>query len=351
MPLFLFKIFLDFLFWRRKIKILVTGVAGFIGYHLTIALLEELHEVIGIDNMNNYYDASLKESRLSHILSHKNSDNFKFYREDICNQAFIKKIFMKEKFNIVINLAAQAGVRYSLEKPYEYMDSNVSGFLNILEGCRYNGVNHLIFASSSSVYGMNIKQPFSVSDNTDFPVSLYAATKKTNELMAFSYSHLFKIPVTGLRFFTVYGPFGRPDMAYYKFTKAILKGDSIEVFNNGEMLRDFTYIDDIILGLISVLKRAPEESGNSISFSNPPYKIYNIGNNNPVRLKDFISTIERACKRKAKCINLPMQPGDVPITYADIDDIKNLYNFKPKTNISTGIKKFVDWYINYYSND
>ena len=327
-------------------KVLVTGAAGFIGFHLTLALIDRDDEVIGIDNLNNYYDPALKNSRLDEINKHPNSSNFKFIKADISNKELMEEIFDEHQFDVVVNLAAQAGVRYSLENPFAYVDSNLVGFVNILEGCRNSMVKHLVFASSSSVYGMNVKQPFSTKDCVDYPISLYAATKKSNELMAHAYSHLYNIPTTGLRFFTVYGPFGRPDMAYYKFTKSILNGESIDVYNNGEMKRDFTYIDDITEGLIRVCDSVPSPQANSSSSVSPPYKLYNIGNNNPVMLFDFIAAIEKSCKKKAKKNLLPMQPGDVLITYADIDELENDIGFRPSTSISTGIDKFVKWYTN-----
>ncbi len=326
-------------------QILVTGAAGFIGYHLVEVLLNYNHKVIGIDNLNEYYDPKLKQLRLDEIKKNKNSDNFNFIYGDIADKTFIDNIFSEHRFEIVINLAAQAGVRYSIDNPYVYHESNSLGFLNILEGSRNHKVNHLVFASSSSVYGMNIRQPFSTRDRADYPISLYAATKRSNELMAHTYSHLFRLPVTGLRFFTVYGPFGRPDMAYYKFTKSILTGEKIDVFNENEMKRDFTYIDDIIEGIISIIQaEPPKEVSNKISSSNAPFKIYNIGNNKPETLSDFIAAIEKACNKKAIKNHMPMQPGDVTATYADIDDLKKDFNFDPKVNIDEGIKRFVDWF-------
>jgi UDP-glucuronate 4-epimerase len=325
-------------------KVLVTGAAGFIGFHLSLALLDRGDEIIGIDNLNDYYDPVLKQLRLNEIQNHSKTSNFKFIKADIADRVFIKKLFSSHKFDVVVNLAAQAGVRYSLENPHAYVDSNLVGFVNILEGCRNSKVKHLIFASSSSVYGMNVKQPFSTGDCVDYPISLYAATKKSNELIAHSYSHLYDIPTTGLRFFTVYGPYGRPDMAYYKFTKAIQNGDSIDVYNNGDMKRDFTYIDDIVEGVVRVIDKVPTPRENKYSTVKPPYRIYNIGNNNPVTLRDFIAAIERACGSKAKKIFLPMQAGDVPTTFADIDDLENEVGFRPSTSITSGIHKFVNWY-------
>ncbi|RPG46951.1 MAG: NAD-dependent epimerase/dehydratase family protein, partial [Gammaproteobacteria bacterium TMED134] len=273
-------------------KVLVTGAAGFIGFHLTSALLERGDEVVGVDNLNDYYDPQLKKDRLDVIGTHARADAFTFLKEDIADRDAMAALFRDYPFDVVVNLAAQAGVRYSLENPNAYVDANLVGFVNILEGCRHSEVGHLVYASSSSVYGMNVKQPFSVEDWVDHPISLYAATKKSNELMAHTYSHLFNIPTTGLRFFTVYGPYGRPDMAYYKFTKAIMNGDSIDVYNNGEMKRDFTYIDDIIVGVVRVMDRVPSGQSSKVSGAEAPYKLYNIGNNNPVTLGSFIEAIE-----------------------------------------------------------
>lgn len=329
-------------------KVLITGVAGFIGFHTAMKLIENDYHVIGIDNLNDYYDQSLKKARLK-VLEELNSGKFLFNFCELEDKKELNQIFKKNSFDVVINLAAQAGVRHSLENPYSYVDSNLIGFMNILEACKKNEqVKHLIFASSSSVYGMNHKQPFSTSDKVDYPISLYAATKKANELMAFSYSHLFDLPATGLRFFTVYGPFGRPDMAYFKFTKAILNNEEIDVFNNGEMLRDFTYIDDIVDGIHKVILKPPLPLKSKITKSFAKYKIYNLGNNNPISLKKFINTIEDKCKKKAKVNFLPMQPGDVPITFADINNIKEDIGFNPSTDIEEGIKQFVDWYKAYY---
>ena len=328
-------------------KILVTGAAGFIGFHLTLSLLDRGDDVLGVDNLNEYYDLALKQHRLDVISNHSNFANFKFIKADISERDLVSDIFKNHSFDVVVNLAAQAGVRYSIDNPHTYIDSNLVGFANILEGCRDSGVKHLVYASSSSVYGMNIKQPFSTEDRVDSPISLYAATKKSNELMAHTYSHLYKIPTTGLRFFTVYGPYGRPDMAYYKFTKSVLNGDVIDVYNDGVMKRDFTYIDDIIDGLICVIDHPPKSSANSFSASTAPCELYNIGNNRPVSLMDFIGTIEDKCGKKAKIRFLPMQPGDVPETFADISEISNRFGFKPKVSISEGIDKFVSWYKNY----
>ncbi len=325
-------------------KVLVSGVAGFIGFHLALALLDNDDEVVGVDNFNDYYDPALKQLRIDEIEKHTKFSNFELIRGDITDREFMRKLFIDHSFDVVINLAAQPGVRYSLENPHAYVESNLVGFLNILEGCRRTQVKHLVYASSSSVYGMNVKQPFSIDDRTDYPVSLYAATKKSNELMAHTYSHLYNIPTTGLRFFTVYGPYGRPDMAYYKFTKAILNGDPIDVYNNGEMKRDFTYIDDIVEGVIRVIDKIPNTNENKHSTAKPPYQIYNIGNNNPVTLREFIAAIEDACGAKAKENLLTMQPGDVLETFADIENLQNLIGFRPSTTIHEGIAKFVSWY-------
>jgi len=326
-------------------KILLTGSAGFIGFHLTTALLNRGDQVIGIDNLNDYYDPSLKQRRLDEISKNLNVSNFEFIKLDIANRILMEELFATHNFDTVVNLAAQAGVRYSMENPHAYIDSNIIGFINILEGCRHSRVKHLVYGSSSSVYGMNTKQPFSVNDRVDSPISLYAATKKSNELMAHTYSHLYSIPTTGLRFFTVYGPYGRPDMAYYKFTKAILNNESIDVYNNGEMKRDFTYIDDIVEGVIRVIDTIPTPQFNIDSSLKTSYKLYNIGNNNSVTLFDFSAAIEKSCNKKAKKNFLPMQPGDVKDTYADIDDLEKDFGFKPTTTISTGMDKFVDWYL------
>ncbi len=327
-------------------KVLVTGAAGFIGFHLTLALLEREDEIVGIDNLNNYYEPALKQLRLDEIAKHSKASNFEFMKADISDRAFMQKLFASHSFDIVVNLAAQAGVRHSLENPHAYVESNLIGFMNILEGCRHSRVKHLVYASSSSVYGMNVKQPFSTDDRVDYPISLYAATKKSNEVMAYAYSHLYNIPTTGLRFFTVYGPFGRPDMAYYKFTKAIINGDPINVYNNGDMKRDFTYIDDIIDGVVRVMEKTPTTNRSKYTNSAPPCHLYNIGNNTPVTLRDFISAIEIACGKKAKEKLLPMQPGDVPITYADISSISEKFDFEPSYSIQKGINEFVKWYVN-----
>lgn len=345
-------------------NILVTGAAGFIGYHLIQALLKKGDQVVGIDNLNDYYDPQLKLDRLKALgfdsdqvktlaadqHSKLTIQNLQFQRLDLANRSGIEQLFAENQFDIVVNLGAQAGVRYSIENPHAYVDSNLVGFVNILEGCRQSQVKHLVYASSSSVYGMNIKQPFSTQDRVDYPISLYAATKKSNELMAHTYSHLYGIPTTGLRFFTVYGPMGRPDMAYFSFTKKILAGETIDVYNNGEMQRDFTYIDDIVEGITRVMERPPAKNNDaSITNAQAPYKIYNIGNNQPVSLRRFITAIETACGKKANENLLPMQPGDVPITYADVDELTKDTGFKPAISIEDGIEKFVDWYKGYYA--
>ncbi len=334
-------------------KILITGAAGFIGFHLSRKLLEDKKEVliVGVDNLNDYYDVSLKEDRLNILREFPNFTFKKFSLEDRKNML---RLFKDFKFDFVVNLAAQAGVRYSIENPFSYIDSNIVGFINILEGCRHNGVKHLVFASSSSVYGANGKMPFSVHHNVDHPVSLYAASKKSNELMAHTYSHLYNLPCTGLRFFTVYGPWGRPDMALFKFTKNIIKGEPIDVYNFGKMRRDFTYIDDIVEGVCRVIDKIPsgDKKWNRFSpdpsSSYAPYKIYNIGNNNPVELMDFVYTIEDALGIKAKVNFKEMQPGDVVETYADVDDLMNDVGFKPSTPLKEGVFEFVKWYKKYY---
>ena len=332
-------------------KILITGVAGFIGFHLSKKLLDQSYQIIGIDNLNDYYDSSLKQSRLE-ILGKYN--NFNFHKVDLKDKAAVDSIFETYKPIHVINLAAQAGVRYSIDNPYAYVDSNLIGFMNILEACRNYPVEHLLYASSSSVYGGNKVSPFSTNHNVDHPVSLYAATKKSNELMAHTYSHLYGIPTTGLRFFTVYGPYGRPDMAYFSFTKDILAGNPIKVFNHGKMERDFTYIDDIVEGIVKLIEKAPtankdwDESKDDLSSSFAPYKIYNIGNNNPVPLMRFINALESALGKEAEKVYMDMQPGDVIRTYADVSDLEKDINFKPSTSIEDGLKNFVEWYLEYY---
>jgi len=329
-------------------KILVTGSAGFIGFHLVKALLGLGYKVIGIDNINDYYDRQLKTDRLNNldtfIRDNQLDKNYQFIKIDIADQNALENLFYDNHIDIVVNLAAQAGVRYSLDNPSAYVSSNLVGFMNLLECCRHAKIQHLIFASSSSVYGMNTKQPFSALDNTDYPISLYAATKKSNELLAHSYSHLFKMPCTGLRFFTVYGPYGRPDMAYYKFTKAISEGKPIDVYNNGIMKRDFTFIDDIVKGIIELIEKPPAKQASNITSSDAPFKVYNIGNNNPVTLRQFIEAIEAAVGKKAIENLLPMQAGDVPITYADIDELEQATGFRPSTSIEDGLEKFVKWY-------
>jgi len=331
--------------------ILITGAAGFIGFHVSQRLLTEGYTVIGIDNLNNYYDVKLKEARLAML---QKRSNFTFSKISLEDRTDVNQVFKNSKPACVINLAAQAGVRYSLQNPHAYVDANIVGFVNILEACRHNQVEHLIFASSSSVYGANTKVPFSVHDNVDHPVSLYAATKKANELMAHTYSHLYGLPVTGLRFFTVYGPWGRPDMALFSFTKAIILGKPIQVFNYGEMKRDFTYIDDIVEGVVRVVDKLPQANPNwdgdkpDPATSYAPYKLYNIGNNQPVELRKFIETIEQVLGKKAIKEFLPLQAGDVPQTYADVDDLIRDVGFKPSTTIEEGISKFVAWYKDYY---
>ncbi|MGE7629853.1 MULTISPECIES: NAD-dependent epimerase [Bacillus cereus group] len=334
-------------------KVLITGAAGFIGSHLSKRLLKEGYEVLGIDNVNDYYDPQLKVDRLKWI----EDSNFKFKKLDLENREGLNEIFEEYKPQIVVNLAAQAGVRYSLENPHAYIESNIVGFTNILEACRHNKIEQLIYASSSSVYGANTKLPFSVHDNVDHPISLYAATKKANELMAHTYSHLYGLPTVGLRFFTVYGPWGRPDMALFLFTKSIIEGKSIKVFNNGDMMRDFTYVNDIIESISRLIKRKPEPNP-EWDGKNPdpgtsyvPYKVYNIGNNSPVRLMDFISAIEEKLNIEAKKEFLPLQAGDVPQTYADVQDLINDIGFKPQTTIKDGVGRFIDWYLEYYKID
>lgn len=332
-------------------RFLVTGAAGFIGSHLSHALLNRGDTVVGIDNLNHYYDVQLKLDRLARLQSHP---AFSFQRLELSDRTGMERLFAEQAFEVVIHLAAQAGVRYSLQNPHAYVESNLVGFLHILEGCRHHRIRHLVYASSSSVYGANTKMPFSVHDNVDHPVSLYAASKKANELMAHTYSHLFQLPTTGLRFFTVYGPWGRPDMALFLFTQAILEKRPIEVYNEGRMQRDFTYIADIVEGVVRVADRIP--TGNVAwnseqpdpGTSRAPYKIYNIGNHQPVALMDFIATIERCLGQQAEKRFLPMQAGDVPATYADVDDLMQDVGFRPSTPIEVGVKQFVDWYRDYY---
>ncbi|MBN3563564.1 NAD-dependent epimerase [Aliamphritea spongicola] len=330
-------------------KILVTGVAGFIGSATALRLCEQGHQVIGIDNVNDYYDPALKEARLARLAG---ADNFRFMKMDISDRKAVAELFTTEGFDRVVHLAAQAGVRYSIENPMAYVDSNLVGMATILEGCRHNKVEHLVYASSSSVYGMNEEVPFSEDHGVDHPVSLYAATKKSNEMMAHSYSHLYDLPTTGLRFFTVYGPWGRPDMAPFLFTDAIMNDRPIKVFNHGKMQRDFTYIDDIVEGVVRVLAQVPqldpEAAKDSPATSWAPFKVYNIGNNEPVELGDFIAAIEKAAGKEAVKECLPMQAGDVPRTYADVDKLMALVDFKPAMPIDEGMQKFVDWYKEYY---
>ncbi len=347
-------------------KLLITGLAGFIGFHLGRHFSNKGHEILGIDNINDYYSPNLKKDRLKElgfeaddltedkIVRSNTYHNIRFIKNSLEDSHGILSLFRQEHFDIVIHLAAQAGVRYSLLKPQVYIKSNVEGFLNILEGCRNFPVRHLIYASSSSVYGLNGKSPFSVHDSTNHPVSLYAATKKSNELMAHAYSHLFGIPATGLRFFTVYGPWGRPDMAYYSFTKNILADKEIQIFNEGKMMRDFTYIEDVVKGIAVLLEKYPQRNTNwdkvnpDPSSSPAPYQIYNLGNHKPVELLDFIKTLEKLLDRKASLKYMPMQPGDVEMTYADIEDSTNDFGFKPETSIERGLSMFIQWYREYY---
>lgn len=334
-----------------KEKVLITGAAGFIGFHLAQKLDVLGYAVVGLDNMNDYYDVGLKEARLEQLEA---LESFSFHRMDLEEKNRIDAMFAEEKFDYVVNLAAQAGVRYSLENPYAYINANVTGFLNVLEACRHHPVKHLVYASSSSVYGANTQMPFSTHHTVDHPVSLYAATKKSNELMAHTYSHLYNIPTTGLRFFTVYGPYGRPDMALFLFTKAILDGQPIKVFNNGEMRRDFTYVADIVEGVARLLPHVaqpdPQWSGDAPdpASSYAPYRIYNIGNNSPVKLLDFVEAIEESLGKKAEKEFMPLQDGDVPATYADVSDLMQAVDFKPSTDLKVGVQNFVDWYREYY---
>ena len=321
-------------------KILITGAAGFIGSYLAEKLLKEQFQVIGIDNLNDYYEVQLKYDRLKDL---EGREGYTFIKGDLADKETLGKLFQEYSFDIVVNLGAQAGVRYSIDNPDAYMSSNMVGFYNILECCRHYPVEHLVYASSSSVYGANKKVPFSVEDKVDYPVSLYAATKKSNELMAHCYSKLYGIPATGLRFFTVYGPFGRPDMAYFKFAKKIMAGETIQIYNNGDMMRDFTYIDDIVKGIANILPNPPEEIETGAK-----YKVYNIGNNKPEKLMDYIQTLEKHLGREAKKEFLPMQPGDVYQTYADVSDLMHDFNFKPSTSIDEGLGKFVTWFKEYY---
>ncbi len=331
--------------------VLVTGAAGFIGYHLAERLLADGQEVVGLDNLNPYYDPSLKEARLERLEA---SDHFSFTRLDLADREGMESLFSGHDFTVVVNLAAQAGVRYSIENPHSYVDSNLVGFLHILEGCRHTGVSHLVYASSSSVYGANTAMPFSVHDNIDHPLSLYAATKKANELMAHTYSHLYDLPTTGLRFFTVYGPWGRPDMALFKFTKKILAGEPIDVFNYGNHRRDFTYIDDIVEGVVRVMNKTPDPNADwsgdhpDPGTSRAPWRIYNIGNSQPVELMHYVEVIEDCLGKKAEKNLLPMQPGDVPDTYADVTALTEDVGYKPDTSIEEGVERFVEWYRGYY---
>lgn len=349
-------------------KILVTGTAGFIGFHLAQKLLKEGHEVVGFDNINDYYDVRIKYGRLAltgiaqdEIAHNKMVQSsvypaYRFIKLNLEDRMEIAELFSNEQFDVVINLAAQAGVRYSLENPYIYVDSNVVGFMNILEGCRHNKVKHLVYASTSSVYGLNTNMPLTPHEATEHPMTLYAATKKANEMMAHSYSHLFGVPTSGLRFFTVYGPWGRPDMALFLFTKAMIEDRPIDIFNNGDMIRDFTYVDDIVEGISRVAKHAPvadtswDASANDPATSSAPYRIYNIGNSSPVKLMDYIGALEKALNKEAKKNFMPMQLGDVPATHADMKDLIEAVDYKPDTSVQDGIKKFVDWYLSFYKN-
>ena len=333
-------------------RLLVTGAAGFIGYHLCEALLGRGDEVVGLDNLNEYYSVQLKQDRLAQLTGR---DRFSFAGIDLADRDAMEALFREHKFTVVVNLAAQAGVRHSLENPHAYVQSNLVGFANVVEACRHNGVEHLVYASSSSVYGANTRMPFSTHDNVDHPVSLYAASKKANELIAHSYSHLYQLPTTGLRFFTVYGPWGRPDMAVWLFTEAMLAGRPIDVFNHGRMRRDFTYIDDIVEAVVRVADRPAEANADwtgetpDPATSAAPYRLYNIGNNQPVELTHLIETLEKCLGVKAKRNLLPMQPGDVPATYADVDDLADAVGFQPRTSIEDGVEKFVTWYRQYVS--
>lgn len=332
-------------------KYLVTGAAGFIGFHTTLKLIEQGHEVVGIDNLNDYYEVSLKDARLAKLIK---QPHFNFLKMDISNKKDVDALFKANNFDIVVHLAAQAGVRYSIDNPFAYADSNLTGHLTILEGCRNYNVKHLVYASSSSVYGLNTQLPFSCDHAVDHPVSLYAATKKSNELMSHSYSHLYKLPTTGLRFFTVYGPWGRPDMALFKFAKKICNGESIDIYNNGELSRDFTYIDDIVEGIVRIADKPPmpnaewDASQSTPKTSSAPYRVVNIGNGNPVKLLDFVDSLETSLGIKAQKNFMPMQPGDVHKTWADTQDLFELVGYQPKTNLPEGVQAFVDWYKSYY---
>ncbi|MBF0162284.1 MAG: NAD-dependent epimerase [Magnetococcales bacterium] len=324
-------------------RILVTGAAGFIGFHLSARLLARGDVVVGLDNLNNYYDVALKEARLARLRTHA---GFHFVRHDLADREAMAALFAEHSFEQVVHLAAQPGVRYSLENPHAYVESNIVGFLNVLEGCRHNRVGHLLYASSSSVYGANSQLPFSIHDRVDHPLSLYAASKKANELMAYTYSHLYALPTTGLRFFTVYGPWGRPDMALFLFTRKILANEPIPVFNHGHHQRDFTYVDDIIEGVVRVLAHVPGRTAGG-----PPCQLFNIGNNQPVPLMTYIQTLERVLGKKAHIQLLPLQPGDVPDTYADIQELEQAVGFRPLTSVEEGIQRFVAWYLDYYGEE
>ena len=324
--------------------ILVTGAAGFIGFHLSMRLLDEGQEVLAVDNINHYYDPDLKRDRLQELAGHKNAHDFQFKKIDVSDSGALRDIFESYRIDYVVHLAAQAGVRYSIDKPSAYIDSNIVGFSNILECCRVSNIKHLVYASSSSVYGMNTDTPFATTDRADYPVSLYAATKRSNELMAFSYSHLFDIPATGLRFFTVYGPYGRPDMAYFKFTDAILNGKPIDVYNQGMMLRDFTYITDVIEGICKVVKNPPGRIKSANNAATSRHRLYNLGNSSPVSLLEFIKATEKACAKSAILNLTPNQQGDVPQTYADMQDFMTDFGFSPKVSLYQGMELFVDWF-------
>ena len=324
-------------------KILITGAAGFIGFHASLRLIGAGHNVVGIDNLNSYYDVGLKHARLARLQA---EPAFEFRQADIADRAFMATLFETQKFDVVLHLAAQAGVRYSLDNPFAYADSNLTGMLTVLEGCRHHGIKHLVYASSSSVYGANSKIPYSVLDRVDSPISLYAATKKANEAMAFSYAHLYRFPITGLRFFTVYGPWGRPDMAYFKFAKAILSGHPIDVYNNGDMKRDFTYIDDIVDGIQAIIERGPVTEAAAV-----PHRLYNLGNNHPEQLMELIRILEALFAREAGKRFLPMQAGDVYATFADITETQRDYAFAPKTSLREGLGRFADWYKSFYGGN
>lgn len=326
----------------KTMKILVTGAAGFVGFHSTVRLLDGGHEVVGIDNLNAYYDVGLKQGRVALL---EGRSGFYFRKLDLADRAGMASLFQEHAFELVLHLGAQAGVRYSLENPFAYLDSNLTGMLTVLEGCRHSGVKHLVYASSSSVYGSNTKLPFATEDRVDTPVSLYAATKKADELMAHAYAHLYRFPITGLRFFTVYGPWGRPDMAYYKFANAIMAGKPIDVYNHGDMRRDFTYIDDIVDAIEAIVAQGPKPSGTDV-----PHKVYNLGHNHPEQLLDMIKLLENLLGKQAEKRMLPMQPGDVYATYADISDISRDYGYTTKTSLADGLKQFVSWYRSYHGS-